>query len=45
VPAPPTSLSGQTFQDKAIGCAHYGTGAGVGPGQIGGYTGSCVNSR
>jgi hypothetical protein len=45
VPAPPTALNGQTFQDKAIGCIHYGTGAGVPPGQIGAYTGSCVNSR
>jgi hypothetical protein len=47
VPPPPTSLSGagQTFQDKAIGCAHYGATQGVGAGQIGAYTGGCVNTR
>ena len=47
VPPPPTSLSGpgQTFQDRAIGCSHYGATQGVGAGQIGAYTGSCVNTR
>jgi hypothetical protein len=44
---PPTSLSGsgQTFQDRAIGCSHYGASQGVGAGQIGAYTGGCVNTR
>ena len=45
VPSPPTSLSGQSFQDRAIGCAHYGASQGVGAGQIGAYTGGCVNTR
>jgi len=44
VPAPP-SYTGQTFQDKAIGCAHYGASQGIGAGQIGAYTGGCVNTR
>ncbi len=45
IPPPPTSLSGQTFQDKAIGCAHYGATQGIGAGEIGAYSGSCINSR
>ncbi|MGE3148564.1 MAG: hypothetical protein AB7K04_05790 [Pseudorhodoplanes sp.] len=45
VPPPPSSLSGGTFQDKAAGCVHYGTSMGIGAGQIGAYTGSCINSR
>jgi hypothetical protein len=41
-PAPPGSPS---FGDKALGCVHYGMSQGVGPGQIGAYTGACVNTR
>ena len=39
----PPRPAGQNFQDRAIGCVHAGGGAGVGPGQIGAYTQSCVN--
>jgi len=45
VPPPPASLSGQSFPDKAIGCVRHGTSSGVGAGEIGSYTGSCVNTR
>lgn len=45
VPPPPAALSGQSFPDKAIGCVHHGTSSGVGPAEIGSYTGSCVNTR
>ena len=45
VPPPPTSLSGQSFGDRAVGCAHHGAASGIGAGQIGAYSGSCVNSR
>jgi len=45
LPAPPKSLSGQAFPDKATGCMHYGASAGVGPDQIGAYTRACVNTR
>ena len=38
-PRPP----GQSFQDRAVNCVHAGGSAGVGPGQIGAYTQSCVN--
>ena len=39
----PPRPAGQNFQDRAIGCVQSGGGAGVGPGQIGAYTQSCVN--
>ena len=39
----PPRPAGQSFQDRAINCVHAGSGAGVGPGQIGAYTQSCVN--
>jgi hypothetical protein len=45
VSPPPTSLSGGSFSDKAVGCVHHGGASGIGAGQIGAYTGSCINSR
>jgi hypothetical protein len=39
----PPRPAGQNFQDRAVGCVHAGSGAGVGAGQIGAYTQSCVN--
>jgi hypothetical protein len=39
----PPRPAGQSFQDRAVNCVHAGSGAGVGPGQIGTYTQSCVN--
>ena len=40
---PPPRPAGRSFQDRAADCVHAGTAAGVGPGQIGAYTQSCVN--
>jgi hypothetical protein len=45
VPPPPASLGGQSFPDKAVGCVQHGTSSGVGAGDIGAYTQSCVNTR
>lgn len=46
VPPPSVPITpGQTFQDRAIGCIHSGSGGGVSPGQIGAYTQGCVNQR
>jgi hypothetical protein len=46
VPPPSVPIApGQTFQDRAIGCIHSGSGGGVSPGQIGAYTQGCVNQR
>ena len=39
----PPRPAGQSFQDRAVNCVHSGGGAGVGAGQIGTYTRSCVN--
>lgn len=39
----PARPAGQTFQDRAQNCIMSGTGQGVGPGQIGSFTQSCVN--
>ncbi len=39
----PPRPAGQTFQDRAIGCQQSGMAQGVGAGQIGAYTGGCVN--
>ena len=39
----PPRPAGRSFQDRAADCVHAGTAAGVGPGQIGAYTQSCVN--
>jgi hypothetical protein len=39
----PPRPAGQSFQDRAANCVQAGSGAGVGPGQIGTYTRSCVN--
>ncbi|HWV53380.1 hypothetical protein [Pseudorhodoplanes sp.] len=39
----PGRPAGQTFQDRAQSCIMSGTGQGVGPGQIGSFTQSCVN--
>lgn len=39
----PPRPAGQGFQDRAINCVHTGSASGVGPGQIGAYTQSCVN--
>lgn len=39
----PARPAGQTFQDRAQSCIMSGTAQGVGPGQIGSFTGSCVN--
>jgi len=39
----PSRPAGQSFQDRAVNCVHSGGGAGVGAGQIGTYTRSCVN--
>jgi hypothetical protein len=38
-PRPP----GQSQQDRTINCVQSGTASGVGPGQIGSFTGNCVN--
>jgi hypothetical protein len=40
--APPRP-AGQSFQDRAVACQHSGMSQGVGAGQIGAYTGGCVN--
>ncbi len=40
--APPRP-AGQSFQDRAVACQHSGMAQGVGAGQIGAYTGGCVN--
>jgi hypothetical protein len=39
----PPRPAGQSFQDRAANCVQAGSAAGVGPGQIGTYTRSCVN--
>jgi hypothetical protein len=39
----PSRPAGQTFQDRAVACQHSGMSQGVGAGQIGSYTGACVN--
>jgi hypothetical protein len=39
----PSRPAGQTFQDRATNCIASGTAQGVGPGQIGSFTQSCVN--
>jgi hypothetical protein len=39
----PARPAGQTFQDRASNCIMSGTAQGVGPGQIGSFTQSCVN--
>lgn len=39
----PGRPAGQTFQDRASNCIASGTAQGVGPGQIGSFTQSCVN--
>ncbi len=39
----PSRPAGQTFQDRAVACQHSGASQGVGAGQIGAYTGGCVN--
>jgi hypothetical protein len=39
----PARPAGQTFQDRAQSCIMSGTGQGVGAGQIGSFTQSCVN--
>ncbi|MGE3987406.1 hypothetical protein [Pseudorhodoplanes sp.] len=39
----PGRPAGQTFQDRASKCIASGTAQGVGPGQIGSFTQSCVN--
>jgi hypothetical protein len=33
-----------TFPDRATNCVHYGTAAGVPPGEIGQFTRNCVNN-
>jgi hypothetical protein len=45
LPPPPSSLSGKSFQERAVGCVHHGSSVGVGAGQIGAYTQGCVNTR
>lgn len=39
----PARPAGQSFQDRAVNCVHAGGASGVGAGQIGAYTRSCVN--
>jgi hypothetical protein len=39
----PPRPAGQTFQDRATSCISSGTAQGVGAGQIGSFTGNCVN--
>lgn len=39
----PARPAGQTFQDRAANCVASGTAQGVGAGQIGSFTQSCVN--
>lgn len=40
--APPRP-AGQSFQDRAVACQHAGASQGIGAGQIGAFTGGCVN--
>jgi hypothetical protein len=39
----PARPAGQSFQDRTINCVHAGGSSGVGAGQIGAFTRSCVN--
>ncbi len=39
----PARPAGQGFQDRALNCVHAGSAQGLSPGQIGTYTGGCVN--
>jgi hypothetical protein len=39
----PSRPAGQSFQDRAVACQHSGASQGVGAGQIGAFTGGCVN--
>jgi hypothetical protein len=39
----PARPAGQSFQDRAVNCVHTGGSSGVGAGQIGAFTRSCVN--
>lgn len=39
----PARPPGQSFQDRAINCVQAGGSSGVGAGQIGSFTRSCVN--
>lgn len=39
----PARPSGQSFQDRALNCVHAGGTSGVGAGQIGAFTRTCVN--
>jgi hypothetical protein len=41
--ATPPRPGGQGFQDRALNCIQAGASQGVGPGQMGAYTGGCVN--
>jgi hypothetical protein len=36
--------AGESFGDRATNCVHYGTAAGVRPGEIGQFTRDCVNN-
>jgi hypothetical protein len=36
--------AGDSFPDRATNCVHYGTAAGVQPGEIGRFTRDCVNN-
>jgi hypothetical protein len=39
----PARPAGQSYQDRAVNCVHAGGTGGVGAGQIGSFTRSCVN--
>jgi hypothetical protein len=39
----PARPAGQSFQDRAVNCVQAGGSGGVGAGQIGSFTRSCVN--
>lgn len=39
----PARPAGQSFQERALNCVHTGGASGVGAGQIGTFTRSCVN--
>lgn len=40
----PARPAGQSFGDRTINCIHSGSGQGIGAGQIGAFTQSCVNN-
>jgi hypothetical protein len=39
----PAGTPFDTFQDRVAACTHYGAAAGLKPGRLGAFTGSCAN--